>query len=230
MNRKEVFRRKETKYLISKEQYQELMKYIEKHIEKDEYYKSTICNIYFDNENNDLIIKSIDKPTYKEKVRLRSYKIPSLEDKVYLEIKRKYNGIVSKRRIYLKLKEYYDYIDTGTLPGNDIQVEKEIDYCFKRYNLKPKIYLAYDRLSYYSKEDRNFRVTFDTNIRSRKDDLRLEQGDAGKLFFKDNEYIVMETKELGAYPIWFTNALSSLKIYPQSFSKYGKIYISTKIS
>ncbi len=220
---KEVFRRKEIKYVLSKKQYNLLMTSIEKYLEKDIYYKSTICNIYFDTENYDLIIHSLDKPLYKQKIRLRSYNIPNMNDNVYLEIKKKFEGIVSKRRISLSLKDFYKYINTGNIDNVDNQVKGEIDYCFSKYNLKPVLFLAYDRLSYLDKTNNSFRITFDTNIRSREKNLKLELGDEGKLFFDDDTYI-METKTLGSYPLWFTNVLSSLKIYPMSFSKYGNIY------
>ncbi len=219
----EVFRRKEIKYILTQEQYKSLLHVINNHIEKDKYYKSTICNIYYDTSNYDLIRHSLDKPTYKEKVRLRSYEVPKLDSNVFLEIKKKYAGIVGKRRIEIKLKDFYDYLKTGELNNSNEQIKKEIDYCFKLYNLEPKLFLAYDRLSYYDKDDINFRITFDTNIRSREDNLRLEKGDKGKLYF-DDDLIVMETKALNAYPMWFVKALSELKLYPGSFSKYGSIY------
>lgn len=216
-----IFRRVEKKYLLSDEDYNLLLKRISNHLEKDLYYKSTICNIYFDNDNNDLIVNSLEKPEFKEKVRLRSYGIPNLNDYVYLEIKGKYNGVVYKRRIKLKLLDYYNYLDNNILPNN--QIAKEIDYLVKYYNLKPKLFLAYDRLSYYDKDNKEFRITFDENIRSRDNDLHLEYGDAGKLYFKDKMHI-MEIKTLGALPMWFIKVLSEMNIYPASFSKYGSIY------
>lgn len=219
----EIFKRIEQKYVLSKEEYNCLMKMISNHLEKDEYFKSNICNIYFDNDNYDLIINSLEKGIYKEKVRLRSYNIPNLEDKVYFEIKSKLNGVVYKRRVTLPLKEFYNYLN-GKIPNtSNPQIMKEIDYTMKRYNLKPKFFIAYDRTSYFDKEDETFRITFDENIRSRQDDLRLEYGDSGKLYFKDKKY-VMELKANNGLPLWFTTILSELKIYPTSFSKYGSIY------
>lgn len=218
-----VFRRKETKYILTKEQYDKLMKKLKKYLKEDKYFKSTICNIYFDTDDYDLIINSINKPIYKEKVRIRSYKVPNIDDDIFLEIKKKYNGIVGKRRIKLKLEEFYKYLETGILTDSSSQIKSEIDYCFNKYQLKPKMFLAYDRLSYCDKNNSDFRITFDRNLRSREEDLKLELGDSGKLFFDEDTYI-METKVLGAYPLWFTSILSSLKVYPTSFSKYGSIY------
>ena len=99
----------------------------------------------------------------------------------------------------------------------------EINYYFKYYDLKPAIYIAYDRLSYCGVDDNSLRITIDSNLRSRNSDLNLELGDAGKCYFKDKNYI-MEIKTLGSMPLWLVRSLSELKIYPTSFSKYGSIY------
>lgn len=218
-----VFRRIEKKYLLNIEQYQMLMERIKDYIELDTYDYSTICNIYFDTDDYLLVNRSIEKPIYKEKIRLRSYGIPKKDSKVFLEIKKKYKGIVGKRRISISLKDFYKYFETGKYPDTNTQIMNEIDYCFKFYNLRPKVFLAYDRHSYRSISDKNFRLTFDQNIRSRTDNLYLEKGDAGTLLLDNGEYI-MEVKTLGAFPLWFVNALSNLKIYPTSFSKYGNVY------
>ena len=220
---KEVFNRKEIKYVLNRDNYNKILDEIKDHIKEDEYPKSTICNIYFDTDNYDLISHSIDKPLYKEKVRLRSYNIPKSEDYVFLEVKKKYEGLVNKRRVKIKLCDFYNYMNDKSLITSNNQIKEEIEYCFNTYNLIPKMFIAYDRTCYTDKDNKNFRITFDQNIRSRSDELHLEYGDAGKLYFKDNMHI-MEVKTLGALPLWFTTILSSLKIYPVSFSKYGSIY------
>ena len=206
-----IFRRVEKKYLLTKKQYNSLMKELKKYIEVDTYDYSTICNIYFDTEDYLLINRSIEKPKYKEKIRLRSYGIPSKDSKVFLEIKKKYKGLVSKRRIAVPLKEIYRYLQTGKYPNCEEQIMNEIDYCFKFYKLKPKVFLAYDRYAYKSIDNNNFRITFDTNIRSRTEDLYLENA-------------LRKINALAGYTLWFVNLLSSLKIYTTSFSKYGNVY------
>lgn len=218
-----VFKRVEKKYLLSEDLYQKLFEKINNYISVDTYDFSTICNIYFDTDDYLLVNRSIEKPIYKEKVRLRSYGVPKKNSKVFLEIKKKYKGVVGKRRVSAPLKEFYTYFDTGKYPTVDTQIMNEIDYCFKFYNLKPKVFLAYDRYSYKGKDDSNFRITFDKNIRSRTDNLYLENGDNGMLLLDKNCYI-MEVKTLGAYPLWFAQILSELNIYPTSFSKYGNVY------
>ena len=218
-----VFKRVEKKYLLSEDLYQKLFEKINNYITVDTYDFSTICNIYFDTDDYLLVNRSIEKPIYKEKVRLRSYGVPKKNSKVFLEIKKKYKGVVGKRRVSAPLKEFYTYFDTCKYPNVDTQIMNEINYCFKFYNLKPKVFLAYDRYSYQGKDDSNFRITFDKNIRSRTDNLYLENGDNGMLLLDKNCYI-MEVKTLGAYPLWFARILSELNIYPTSFSKYGNVY------
>lgn len=219
----ETFRRVEIKYMLSSDQCQALLELIQPNIVRDRYFASTNCSIYFDTDNKDLVIHSMEKPLYKEKLRLRSYNVPTMDDTVFIEIKRKFSGVGAKRRIAVKLKDFYQYLETGELTSTSPQIKSEIDYCINFYHLKPKLFLAYDRNSYCGKADNAFRLTFDRNIRSRETDLRLENGDAGAPFF-DDDTIIMETKTLDAYPLWFSQALAQLKIYPASFSKYGKVY------
>ena len=220
----EVFRRTEIKYIISAEEYEKLMKLLEPYLKPDKYFKSTNCSIYYDTKDRYLAIHSMEKPIYKEKIRLRSYSAPkSLDSPVFIEIKKKYKGIVGKRRVQTTLGEFYQYMETGELKTSNPQIKKELDYCFRYYKLELALCLAYDRLSFCGKNDPKFRLTFDRNVRSREHDLRLEDGDQGELFFKNDER-VMEAKALGAYPLWFARALSQAKIYPASFSKYGRVY------
>jgi len=218
-----IFRRVEEKYLLTEEDKVKLFERISKYLEKDKFFESTICNIYFDNKNSDLIVNSLEKPIYKEKIRLRSYnKAPSLDSEVFLEKKDKYKGIVGKRRIKMTLGEFYEYMKNHKYDKSN-QIMKEIDYFINYYDLNPAIYIAYDRKSYKGIEDPNLRITLDTNLRSRNSDLKLELGDAGKKYFK-NKYYIMEIKTLGAMPLWLVRSLSELNIFPTSFSKYGKIY------
>ncbi|MDQ2086816.1 polyphosphate polymerase domain-containing protein [Herbivorax sp. ANBcel31] len=231
----EVFNRYEKKFLVSAQVYEEVQCELRKYMELDEYNKLhpyyTISNIYYDTMNNELIRKSISKPKYKEKLRLRGYGIPSLEDKVYLEIKKKVNGLVNKRRTKLVLKEAYSYLYTSRKPEYkeymNKQVLNEIDYFLKMYNLVPKIYIAYDRRAFFGKNNRDLRLTFDTNIRTRRTDLRLEFGDYGQRLLDDSVYL-MEVKAEKSVPLWLSKMLSDFKLYKTSFSKYGVEYKKMK--
>ena len=218
-----VFSRYEKKYLMPEEVYLALRQRLAPYMEVDQYGLHTICNIYYDTPEFDLIRRSIEKPVYKEKLRLRSYGIPTLDSTVYLEIKKKYNKVVNKRRVPLTLREAYDYVERGNRPAQDSQILREIDFFLRRYPLQRGVYLAYDRIALFQRENPDFRVTFDHNIRSRRVEMGLEQGDAGTPLLPENYYL-MESKIMGAAPLWFTRLLSELKIYPVSFSKYGNIY------
>lgn len=218
-----VFKRYEKKYMLNQSQYEQLTAVINRYMQIDQYGKHTICNIYFDTDDYRLIRTSIEKPKYKEKLRLRSYGIPTLDSKVFLEIKKKFDGIVYKRRISFPLRDAYTYLADGTYSRENTQIKKEIDYFLSFYHPVPKMYIAYDRIAYFCEEDSNFRITFDSNIRYRKDDLLLEHGDHGDVLLGEDMHL-MELKIAGAIPLWLVKTMSELKIYPTSFSKYGTIY------
>lgn len=218
-----VFNRYEKKYLMPEKIYEELRYRLKPYMEEDKYGLHTICNIYYDTKDSLLIRRSIEKPKYKEKLRLRSYGIPNLDSHVFLEIKKKYRKVVNKRRIELTLKEAYDYVERGIRPDLEGQILNEIDFFLKRYPLEKSLYLAYDRIALFGKEDNQFRITFDQNIRSRRRFMGLENGDKGELLLPEHYYL-MESKIMGATPLWFTKILSELNLYPTSFSKYGNIY------
>lgn len=219
-----VFKRVEKKYMFTREKYNDLMKRLDGKLDANEFPNSSILNIYFDTQNYDLAIKSIQKPIYKEKIRLRSYNVPNENSKLFLELKRKYKGVVGKRRIGISKAQLEEYLKKGTISDiENKQIFEEIDYAFKRYNVVPKIMVAYDRESYYLKENHDIRITFDFNLRSRTDDLDLFLGDAGKKFF-DEDICILEIKSCESVPIWLAKILNELEIYPTSFSKYGEIY------
>ena len=187
------------------------------------YLETGAAQKYYDTPDSLLIRRSLDKPLYKEKLRLRSYGIPSMDTTVYLEIKKKYEGIVNKRRIALPLREAYAYLERGIRPERDSQILREMDAFLARYPLERGLYLAYDRIALFGTEDPEFRVTFDTRIRSRRSDIGLEAGDRGTLLLPE-DMVLMESKFLGAAPLWFVELLADLRIYPASFSKYGSVY------
>lgn len=215
-----IFNRVEQKYVLTKSEKDNLLKLINKYIKKDEYFDSVISNIYFDDFNNRLIINSMEKPIYKDKVRLRGYGDINKNSNVFFEIKNKYRGVVGKRRIMMRLDDFYKYLDGEKIFSE--QIMKELDYLIKIYNLEPKIFISYHRNSYKGIND-DIRITFDNDLISRRYDLKLDNGIYGDKYFNDDKYI-MEIKTLNGYPMWLVDALSSLKIFPNSFSKYGSIY------
>lgn len=218
-----VFNRYEKKYLIPSEVYEPLREMLNEYMEMDSYGRHTICNIYYDTWDDLLVRRSILDPKYKEKLRLRSYGIPTADSPVFIEIKKKYKGVVNKRRISMPLRDAYSFLDERKTTDNPNQIMQEIDFLLNRYNPRRKLFLAYDRIALFGKENSEFRVTFDENIRYRRIDLNLESGDKGTLLIPDGWHL-METKIMSATPLWFTQILSQLRIYPTSFSKYGNIY------
>lgn len=230
----EVFNRYEHKYLIDRNTYNKVIAITEKHMELDAYNIDrkpyTIANIYYDTDEDYLIRKSLSKPLYKEKLRLRSYGVPDKSSKVFLEIKKKYKGLVNKRRTVLSLDEAYSFVQSGQSPAAkdymNLQVVGEIEYFLKMYALKPKVYLAYDRIAYFEKGNPDLRISFDTNIRSRRYNVRLEDGDKGKNLLDDGLYL-MEIKTSRAKPLWLVHMLTELNIRRSSFSKYGTEFKQT---
>ena len=224
-----IFKRVEKKYMLTREQYEYLINAISPYMAPDQYGETEIRNIYFDNADNELIETSLLKPTYKEKLRLRSYGVPKMDSTVFFEIKKKYRGIVYKRRISMKLKEAYAYIDGGKLPESiEGNIPTEIDYMMNRYSLTPKAFISYKRVAWTCESDPDLRITFDRDITSRYDDTRLEStADGHKILPKDT--VLMEIKIPGAMPLWLAHILSEKNIFPHSFSKFGTAHVQNQI-
>ena len=229
-----AFQRFEKKYILNENQYKSLLPILYKYMNPDKYCKNgenyNIYSIYYDTEDNQVIRHSINKPYYKEKLRLRSYKAPIGEnDKVFLELKKKINGIVNKRRATLTLKEAERFLEFRERPESidylNNQVLDEIEYYLGNTDVSPKVYISYSRNAFFGKNDNDFRVTFDSNILSRRDNLSLEIGGYGDEILPRKNYL-MEVKILGAVPLWLSKALSELEIYNTHFSKYGNEYMS----
>ncbi|MEC0168256.1 polyphosphate polymerase domain-containing protein [Paenibacillus graminis] len=227
----EVFNRYENKYLLDHAAYLKLYNDLLEYMEPDDYNKQhefySITNLYYDTAHDSLIRSSLAKPKYKEKLRLRAYGIPNQDTKVYLEIKKKVFGLVNKRRTPLKLQEAYDFVATGMEPEYqdymNKQVIEEIKYFLSRYDLMPKVYLSYERKALFCKNNRDLRITFDTNIRSRRYDLKLEHGTHGEYLMPQGQWL-MEVKAEKTIPVWLAKMLSEHKMYRTSFSKYGNEY------
>lgn len=232
MNEK-VFDRVEKKYLITKSQKTDLIRDISLHLDKDAYFRSTIYNIYFDTPNYDLIIKSIERPKFKEKFRARSYEG---YDKVFLEMKTKLKGkdynLGFKRRVLITHSDYNEWLQSKVPLTDlaarhqespaDLQIAAEIAHMVDHFNLAPRIFVSYARES-YSGED-GLRITFDENLKYRDTDLEFKNSRKDKLYFNDQKNTIMEIKVHGAMPLWLVHTMSSHHIYPESFSKIGRIY------
>ena len=224
----QVFKRYEKKYILTGSQEKEFLKAIEGKMVMDKYGEHTICNIYFDDDKFGLIRESLDKPMYKEKLRLRTYGVPENgEHQAFVEIKKKFDGVVYKRRIPLKLKDAEDYLYKGIHPEGDSQILREIDWFRKAHApLEPRVVLTYVRRAFYGVENKDFRMTIDRDITCRYEGLHLTEGVYGKKLFEEGTSL-LEIKIPGIMPLWMSEILSNLKIYPASFSKYGTYYSTT---
>lgn len=219
-----AFKRVEKKYLLNKEQYKALIFQIADYMEMDKFGKHKICNIYYDTKTDELIRRSIEKPVYKEKLRLRSYGIPKEDSKVYIELKKKYKGIVYKRRQEMSYKQAIQLLNGGKTNLEKSQIINEIEWFMKLYEPFPKAYIAYDRIAFSGKENRDLRLTIDSDVICRNIVLDLNKGVWGKSLLGKEEYL-MEIKITGAMPLWLAGILSENNIYQTSFSKYGKWYM-----
>ncbi|MCI9312572.1 MAG: polyphosphate polymerase domain-containing protein [Erysipelotrichaceae bacterium] len=220
---KMIFQRLEKKYLLTHEQRSCFLAQAQSHLISDPFGPATICNIYFDNAQDHMIATSLQKPPYKEKLRMRSYGIAHEDMPIYLELKKKCRGIVNKRRIALSLAEANTFLKTGELISAHTQIAKEIEYVMHFYRPYPKVFLAYDRVPLIGKDEKDLRITLDTGIRRRYDNLCLDAHDQGALLM-DESMTLMEIKVSAAYPLWLSHLLAQLSLYPISFSKYGRIY------
>lgn len=218
-----VMKRYELKYLLSREQTDYLRKRLAGHMEVDKYGKTSIASLYYDTPSYQLIRTSVEKPPFKEKIRLRSYGIATEESPVYLELKRKAYGIVYKRRVETTIPLVHRFFaGDGDIcsPG---QINKEIT-TFRDYykTLVPACLIIYDRVAYFEPGG-DLRLTIDENPRYRTDDLTLTKSMEGKPLLDDG-WTILEVKVQEAMPLWLTSILSEGKIYKGSFSKYGEAY------
>lgn len=227
-----TFKRYEKKYLITKEKLNSIMPILLEYMDLDPFCLNgneyRIYSIYYDTINHDIIRQNSSGPVYKEKMRLRSYydrKDP--EDKIFMEIKKKSEGVGNKRRIKLKIKEIDPFVYEGVLPQTkdylSAQVAKELAYFLKMNKVAPALYVQYDRLALFGKEDKNFRMTFDRNVHTRRSNFVFGESDEDELLLPDDIYI-MEVKILGAMPLWLTRLLSENELFSHGFSKYGVKY------
>lgn len=217
------FERYEKKYCLNIRQQRFLMKQMMPYMKKDEYGEYTICNIYYDTDDWRLIRSSIDKPVYKEKLRVRSYGVPEEDGRVFVELKKKYDGVVYKRRITMPANEVDDLLSGGH--GDEYgQIGREIQYFQSFYRTVPKVFIGYDRLAFAGVDDPGLRITFDTNLRWRDTEVDLRIGDYGDAIPLPCGDVLMEIKIPGVCPLWLSRLLSEAGAFPTSFSKYGACY------
>ncbi len=219
-----IFKRIEKKYLLSETQYRALFQRIGSHLKPDEYGRSTVLSLYLDTPDHRIIRNSIEAVDYKEKLRMRSYGSATADSTVFLELKKKYDGVVYKRRAAMTLLEAELYLRMGIKPFES-QIVSEIDWAMNLYG-RPKgaVLIACEREAWFDGEHPDLRLTFDRNIRYRENELRLDRGSAG-ISLLPKSTVLLEIKTAGAMPLWLADALDAEGILPGSFSKYGAAYL-----
>lgn len=242
-NYQAVFKRKEIKYLLSSEERNALLPILNTCMEPDAFAHSSISNLYYDTPDFRMVRRSLEKPMYKEKLRLRSYGTPEDTSTVFPEIKKKAMGIVCKRRISLPYQEAVSFLSgqqiastdtcngttqqiasTDMCDGTTRQILHELDWMLASYeNLSPRVFLSYGRDSYKGISDPSLRLTLDQDILFRTDRLDLQEGAFGEAILLPDQTL-MEVKISNAAPLWLAQALSEIGIFPVSFSKYGRAY------
>ena len=222
-----VFKRVEIKYLITRKQEETIRSAMRAYMLPDRYGPCVIRNIYYDTENYRLIRRSLEKPVYKEKLRLRSYGQAGLDDIVFVELKKKYESVVYKRRLRLPQGRAREWLDGGMYPERPpSQIAREIDYFRQFYeDLRPAAFISYEREAFFAADGSDFRITFDQNILARLDKLSLAEAPGGMSLLSPGK-ILMELKSSSAIPLWLAKLLSREGIFKSSFSKYGTAYVN----
>jgi len=224
MSYQTVFKRYELKYMLTAQQKEQIVKAMEPHMKLDKYGRTTIRNIYFDTEDYRLIRHSIEKPVYKEKLRIRGYSRSEEGSPVFVELKKKYKSVVYKRRIVMPEQQAMNWLCQGSDHPEESQIVKEIDYFCQFYGtLRPAVFLTYEREAYYSPTGDSFRVTFDENILSREEEIAISAPVWGTPLLPEG-MVLMELKTSGGIPLWMTRFLTQPRIFKTSFSKYGTAY------
>lgn len=218
-----VMQRYELKYLLDPRQTSFLRERIKEHMEIDQYGKTTIASLYYDTPTYQLIRMSVEKPDFKEKIRLRSYGLATEESPVFLELKRKAYGIVYKRRVQTTVPSVRRFFSGEGEPCASGQINKEITVFREHYKtLVPACLIVYDRTAYWEPGG-DMRLTIDESPRYRVTDLTLTKSMDG-ISLLDEGWTILEIKAQEAVPLWLTTILSAGKITKGSFSKYGEAY------
>lgn len=220
-----TFKRVEKKYVFAGARVGALMERFAPFMRADGYGRHTVLNLYYDTEDYALIRRSVERPVYKEKLRLRGYGTPGEENIVFAELKKKYRGVVYKRRIAASPEQVARLLSGRMIPGEDAQIQREILYFLNAYALRPRVFIGYERVGLVGREDPNLRVTFDGNIRWQQDRQTLPGALTGELVLPDDP-TVMEIKIAGAAPLWLARLLSEEGLFSTPFSKYGTCYLT----
>lgn len=224
----EIFKRKEQKYVITTQQYHELIAQLLPKMRPDKNGiegKYTVTSLYFESPDNKIYFETKNKLKYRQKLRLRVYDETDMNGVAFFEVKQKHKKVVNKRRMLLPLYEAKRYLSNDysypleEYETSNEQVLREIHYFRQLYQLRPEMIVSYDRHALHGIEDAELRMTFDFNLRCRNNDLSLENGPYG-INFIDPDWVILEVKVNDSVPLWLTRILQSLDCQQRGASKF----------
>ena len=220
----ENFARVETKYLLTSAQAEAMEAgLVRQGFRRMDFGSPRVQSLYYDTADYALIRASLERPAYKEKLRLRTYGEPGTLTMSFLEIKKKYRGVVYKRRTALTLREAAEGLAAGRFPETAGQTGREILWMNRRYGLRPASVISYDRDAWSSEKEPGVRITFDRNLSFRDWALDLNSRDPGILLLP-GDLRLMEIKTGGHLPLWLAALLRETDARRTHFSKYGLAY------
>lgn len=288
-----VFKRVEKKYRIGAAERAAVEAAAGGPMAVDAYGRTRITSLYLDTPERSMIARSVEKPLYKEKLRLRAYgdaagvalmgafgagpivrepgglplsdgevetrvaaglQVPGAAAAlpVFFGIKKKFKGIVYKRRLALTLPAALAFVSglpyeqaCARWPLSDAalaaaalspvtrQIARELEVAMDRWlPLVPSMGIACDRVAWAYRpemfQEWEGDELFDSELRITFDDC-LEYLDCHRFRSPwrpiiESSESVMEIKSAGPYPPWLVEVLSAERIYPASFTKYGNAY------
>ena len=241
-----IFERREKKFLVEQQRLESFLNKIHTHLTPDERGVTKVSSLYYDTPENTLISRSLEKPVYKEKLRIRAYGEVSSDSIVFVELKKKFKGIVYKRRFGCALNDSYAFMQNGKgmsdtfLCSQEMQGQTmsdttlakrnylEVKACKNRYRkLEPKMLIVTNRLALYTNDGSGVRLTIDFQPCFDSQNLKLDS-QAPHQSLIDEDVCILEIKSANALPMWMIEAMSEARIRPQSFSKYGHAFKISK--
>ena len=220
----ENFARVETKYMLTLPQAEILQQGLfRRGFRRMNFGSPRVQSLYYDSSDYRLIRASLERPAYKEKLRLRAYGDSGGLSKGYVEIKKKYNGVVYKRRTAMGLQEVSEALCLGRLPAEAGQVGREASWMLQHYGLVPAAVITYDRDAWFCETDPGVRITFDRNLSFRRRFLDLNACVPGLPLLREDLRLV-EIKTNGTCPLWLARLLYEASAQRTHFSKYGLAY------
>ena len=220
----ENFARVETKYLLTLSQAAAMeMGLMRLGFERMDFGSPRVQSLYYDTDDYTLIRLSLERPAYKEKLRLRAYGEPGTLTQSFVEIKKKSSGVVYKRRTEMPLREAADALLRGRMPEKAGQIGREVQWMMHRYGLYPAAVISYDRDAWFCREQPGVRITFDRNLTFRDWEPDLNSRAAGISLLPADQRL-MEIKTDGIYPLWLVQLLQETAAQRTHFSKYGLAY------